>query len=71
MNKLVVEQLSKSFDEQNVLENTSFTFEQGKIYGMLGRNGAGKTTFFLIVLLKMNNTKADLSNLSKMVIRET
>lgn len=46
MNKLVVEQLSKSFDEQNVLENTSFTFEQGKIYGLLGRNGAGKTTFF-------------------------
>ena len=29
-----------------VLKNINFTFESGKIYGLLGRNGAGKTTFF-------------------------
>ncbi len=29
-----------------ILEDTSFQFEQGKIYGLLGRNGAGKTTLF-------------------------
>ena len=28
------------------LKNINFTFESGKIYGLLGRNGAGKTTFF-------------------------
>ena len=31
---------------KKVLKNINFTFESGKIYGLLGRNGAGKTTFF-------------------------
>ena len=44
--KLVVDQLQKRFDDQEVLRGASFTFEQGKIYGIIGRNGAGKTTFF-------------------------
>ena len=44
--KLVIENLSKSFDKKEVLININFTFESGKIYGLLGRNGAGKTTFF-------------------------
>ena len=44
--KLVIENLSKSFDKKCVLKNINFTFESGKIYGLLGRNGAGKTTFF-------------------------
>jgi ABC-2 type transport system ATP-binding protein len=29
-----------------VLSDASYTFEKGKIYGLLGRNGAGKTTMF-------------------------
>ncbi len=44
--KLVVENLSKSFDQKQVLKDLNFSFEKGKIYGLLGRNGAGKTTFF-------------------------
>ncbi len=44
--ELVIEDLSKSFGERQVLQNISFTFSSGKIYGLLGRNGAGKTTFF-------------------------
>ena len=44
--ELVIEDLSKSFGEKQVLQNISFTFSSGKIYGLLGRNGAGKTTFF-------------------------
>ena len=44
--KLVVDQLQKRFGTQEVLRGASFTFEQGKIYGLIGRNGAGKTTFF-------------------------
>ena len=39
-------QLQKKFDKKEVLKNLNFTFEKGKIYGLLGRNGAGKTTFF-------------------------
>lgn len=44
--KLVVENISKKFDKKVVLKNVNFIFEKGKIYGLLGRNGAGKTTFF-------------------------
>lgn len=44
--KLVVKELSKSFGNKEVLKNINFEFEKGKIYGLLGRNGAGKTTFF-------------------------
>ncbi|MBR3210321.1 MAG: ABC transporter ATP-binding protein [Bacilli bacterium] len=44
--KLEVHDLEKSYGQKEVLKNVNFTFEDGKIYGLLGRNGAGKTTFF-------------------------
>lgn len=44
--KFVIEHLSKHFEKKEVLKNIDFVFEEGKIYGLLGRNGAGKTTFF-------------------------
>lgn len=44
--ELKVEHLSKSFETKEVLKDINFTFEEGKIYGLLGRNGSGKTTFF-------------------------
>ena len=44
--KLTVKNLTKGYDEKEVLNDVSITFESGKIYGLLGRNGAGKTTFF-------------------------
>lgn len=44
--KLVVKGVKKNFDKKEVLKDINFEFEKGKIYGLLGRNGAGKTTFF-------------------------
>ena len=44
--RLVVENLTKDYGNNLVLDDVSFTFESGKIYGLLGRNGSGKTTFF-------------------------
>ena len=44
--KLIVRDIVKNFDKKEVLKGASFEFEQGHIYGLLGRNGAGKTTFF-------------------------
>jgi len=38
--------LTKNFDKKMVLDNASYDFGKGKIYGLLGRNGAGKTTMF-------------------------
>ena len=44
--RLIIEHLSKRYEKKQVLKQIDFTFEEGKIYGLLGRNGAGKTTFF-------------------------
>ena len=44
--KLIVSNLNKKYGEKEVLKDINFNFESGKIYGLLGRNGAGKTTFF-------------------------
>lgn len=44
--KFEIRNLSKSFEDKQVLKNVNFTFEEGKIYGLLGRNGSGKTTLF-------------------------
>ena len=46
MMKLEIIDLKKSFGNKEVLKGINFTFESGKIYGLLGRNGAGKTTIF-------------------------
>lgn len=44
--KLEVKELTKRYGKKLILNDISFTFEEGKIYGLIGRNGAGKTTFF-------------------------
>ena len=44
--KLIVKNVTKNFEKKEVLKGINFEFEKGKIYGLLGRNGAGKTTFF-------------------------
>jgi len=45
-----VENLVKYFDGRCVLDGINFTVPQGCIYGLLGRNGAGKTTIIRILL---------------------
>ena len=44
--KLEIQHLTKSYGEKEVLKDIDIQFEEGKIYGLIGRNGAGKTTFF-------------------------
>ena len=45
-----IEHLVKYFDGRCVLDDISLTVRQGCIYGLLGRNGAGKTTIIRILL---------------------
>ncbi len=46
--KIEVKNLCKKFKDKVVLDNVSYEFESGKIYGLIGKNGSGKT-----VLLKL------------------
>lgn len=41
-----IEHLSKFFKEQEVLQDINVEFEKGKIYGIIGRNGSGKSMLF-------------------------
>ena len=44
MSKLEVRNLVKSFGETRAVDDISFTARSGQIFGLVGRNGAGKTT---------------------------
>ena len=41
-----VENLQFSYGSNRVLNISGVEFEKGKIYGIVGKNGVGKTTFF-------------------------
>ena len=43
MNKIQVKNLSKEIKGKYILNNINLSFERGKIYGLYGRNGSGKT----------------------------
>ncbi len=49
MKLLECKNLYKSFSGKEVLKNVNFTIENGKIIGLLGRNGQGKTTLIKLV----------------------
>ena len=47
---LELKNIEKSFGEKQVLTGVSFKAEGGKAFGLLGRNGAGKTTSIRILM---------------------
>ena len=47
---LEAHQLVKSYSERRVVDGVSFHIDQGEIVGLLGRNGAGKTTSFRMTI---------------------
>ena len=44
--KIVLRNVSKAIKKQQILVNINAEFESGKIYGIVGRNGSGKTMLF-------------------------
>lgn len=48
MNQIVLEHVGKKYGKKCILQDISVTFSSGKVYGLIGENGAGKT-----VLLRM------------------
>ncbi len=41
-----IENAVKKYHETRAVDNVSLSFEKGKIYGIIGRNGSGKTVLF-------------------------
>lgn len=66
MNSITVNNITKKYMNNFVLDNVSFSLEKGKAYGLLGKNGAGKTTLLKIITklipLKMYDQKVKISD---------
>ncbi len=49
MNILEIKDVSKSFDGKKIIDGVTFNIECGKIVGLLGKNGSGKTTVIKMI----------------------
>jgi len=49
MNRIELREVSKRYGKKSVLDGLNITVRQGEIYGLIGKNGAGKTTMFNMV----------------------
>ncbi|NMB07255.1 MAG: ABC transporter ATP-binding protein [Tissierellia bacterium] len=49
MSLIEVKNITKRFDENIVLDNISFSVDEGDIFGLIGPNGAGKSTLINII----------------------
>ncbi|MFQ5445299.1 MAG: ABC transporter ATP-binding protein [Saprospiraceae bacterium] len=44
-----IQNISKSFDKTKALDNVSFEVKEGELFGLIGPDGAGKSTLFRII----------------------
>ena len=49
MKLLEINNLSKSFDNKEILKDINLSIQSGKIIGLLGKNGVGKTTLIKLI----------------------
>ena len=54
---LEIRHLEKSFGNKQVLFGVDLTAQQGHILGLVGKNGAGKTTIFHSILRFLDYTR--------------
>ncbi len=50
MDMITLSNVQKSYGSHQVLNDVSLNVRKGEIYGLIGKNGAGKTTIFKIIL---------------------
>jgi len=55
-----VENLTKKYIGKHALDNVSLSIPTGSVYGLIGRNGAGKTTFMKLVLGMINVSEGNI-----------
>ncbi|MFJ8514311.1 ABC transporter ATP-binding protein [Lysinibacillus xylanilyticus] len=67
MEKKMIEitNLTKEYNESAVVSNVSMTIKKGRVYGLLGRNGAGKTTIMKMILGLIEPSNGEIKILGK------
>ena len=64
---IILENLYKTFGKETVLKNVNIAFETGKIHGIVGRNGSGKTVMMKCILGFLKPTKGSVTVLGKKI----
>lgn len=62
---LVTRDLSKKYSDKFVVSKVNMTINKGDIYGLVGKNGAGKTTIIKMILSLANITSGELELFGK------
>ncbi len=60
MRGIELKNLTKHYKDTKALEDVSLTIEYGKIYGLLGRNGAGKSTMVNLISNRIFPTSGEI-----------
>ncbi|MED0658013.1 ABC transporter ATP-binding protein [Anoxybacillus ayderensis] len=67
---LEVRQLTKIYNEQNKVENISFSVQPGQCLALCGGNGAGKSTIIKMLIGQLTPTKGDICVNGKQVKKD-
>lgn len=70
-NVIEVQNINKFFSEEHVLKDVSHTFEKGKIHGIVGNNGSGKTVLMKCICGFLKPDSGTIFVNQKQVGRET
>lgn len=66
MNAIIqTHQLTKSFKDEEVIKSLDFTLKKGDICALIGKNGAGKSTFFKMLAGQLMPTSGDIQLFGK------
>ena len=64
---IIIKNLTKKFKDTTVLDNISISFEKGKIHGLIGRNGSGKTMLMKCICGIVPPTSGEISVNGKVI----
>lgn len=67
MDEIKVEEVSLTLQKSEILKNISVDFEKGKIHGLIGRNGSGKTMLMKCICGFVKPTKGSIKVRGKIV----
>ena len=70
-NVITVKNATKKFKEVTVLNNISVDFEKGKVHGLIGRNGSGKTMLMKCICGLVPLTSGEITVNDKVIGKDT
>lgn len=68
---LELKNISKEFGENKAVQNISFKVNDGEIYGLIGRNGAGKSTTFRMILQIIEKSSGEITYNNEKITQDT